>query len=109
MKIRISSIRDLKATVAAALREKQLRAFMGAPLLYLATAPAFAGFQRVTDIFDNVNGWLIAAGVSIMTTVILWVGWKVAFRGATMEDISKPLIGGIILGTAPTLAGLLMS
>lgn len=109
MKFVIPTIKALQASVVSALRTKQLRSCMAAPLLYLATAPAFAGFARVTDIFDEVNGWLIAAGISIMTTVILWVGWKVAFRGATMEDISKPLIGGIILGTAPTLAGLLMS
>ena len=109
MKVVIPTLKALQAAVVSALRTQQLRSFVAAPLLYLATAPAFAGFQRVTDIFDEVNGWLIAAGISIMTTVILWVGWKVAFRGATMEDISKPLIGGIILGTAPTLAGLLMS
>lgn len=109
MKTMIPSIHALKSAVAAALRERQLRTLMLAPVLYVATSPAFAGFARVTDMFDEVNGWLIAAGVSIMTMAILWVGWKVTFRGATMEDISKPLIGGIILGTAPVLAGLLMN
>jgi hypothetical protein len=105
----VPTIKALRAAIVSAVRTKQLRSLMATPLLYLATSPAFAGFSRVADIFNDVNGWLIAAGVSIMTTVILWVGWKVAFRGATMEDISKPLIGGIILGTAPTLAGLLMN
>lgn len=88
---------------------RSLRAAVAATLLTVATSPAFAGFARVTDIFDEVNGWLIAAGVSIMTMAILWVGWKVTFRGANFEDMSKPLIGGIVLGTAPVLAGLLMN
>lgn len=74
------------------------------------SSPAFAGggFDRVTTVFDNVNTVLIAAGVSIMTMAILWCGYKVTFRGASFDDISKPLIGGIILGAAPTLAGFLM-
>lgn len=73
------------------------------------SSPAFAGgFDRVTTVFNRVNTVLIAAGVSIMTMAILWCGYKVTFRGASFEDISKPLIGGIILGTAPVLAGFLM-
>lgn len=84
------------------------------PLLVLASAaligsPAHAGgFDRVTTVFDNINGILIAAGVSIMTMAILWCGYKVTFRGAGFEDISKPMLGGIILGAAPTLAGFLL-
>lgn len=75
------------------------------------SSPAFAGgdgFTRVSTVFNNVNTVLIAAGVSIMTMAILWCGYKVTFRGASFDDISKPLIGGIILGAAPTLAGFLM-
>ncbi len=75
----------------------------------LAGPPAHAGgFDRVTTVFDNINGILIAAGVSIMTMAILWCGYKVTFRGAGFEDISKPMLGGIILGAAPTLAGFLL-
>lgn len=76
----------------------------------LVTSPASAGgFTRVGTLFDSVNGILIAAGVSIMTLALLWCGYKVTFRGASFEDISKPLIGGIILGGAPALAAFLMA
>jgi type IV secretion system protein VirB2 len=80
-------------------------------VLMVLSSPAFAGggFGRVQEVFDDVNNVLIAAGVSIMTMAILWCGYKVTFRGASFEDISKPLIGGIILGTAPVLAGFLMT
>ncbi len=91
---------------------EQSRAALALAALGLMVTPAWAGgggFGRITTVFDNVNTALIAGGVTIMTTVILWVGWKMAFRGATFEDMGKPLIGGIILGTAPVLAGFLMT
>ena len=93
-------------------RIEQVKAAVPAAAFGLLATPAWAGgggFARIQTVFDNVNTSLIAAGVVIMTTVILWVGWKVAFSGATFQDMSKPLIGGIILGTAPVLAGFLMS
>ncbi len=90
-------------------RIEQIKAAVLLAAYGMLDAPAQAGgFDRIEDVFGNVNTALIAGGVTIMTTVILWVGWKMAFRGATFEDMGKPLIGGIILGTAPVLAGFLM-
>jgi type IV secretion system protein VirB2 len=91
---------------------QKARSAAAVAILLALSSPAFAGgggFGRVTTVFDNINGVLIAAGVSIMTMAILWCGYRVTFRGASFEDISKPMIGGIILGTAPVLAGFLMT
>jgi len=93
-------------------RVQKARAALLAAALTILTSPAFAGapgFDRVNTVFTNVNTALIAAGVAIMTMAILWCGYKITFKGASFEDISKPLIGGIVLGAAPTLAGFLMS
>jgi hypothetical protein len=66
------------------------------------------GFDRVSTIFTSVNGVLIAAGVSIMTTAILWQGYKITFKGASFEEVAKPIIGAILIGGAATLAGFLI-
>ncbi len=77
-------------------------------LVTLAPMARAGGFDRVNTVFNNINTTLIGAGVAIMTMALLWCGYKVLFRGASFEDISKPMIGGIILGAAPTLAGFLL-
>lgn len=94
----------------AAIHARVARLIVGVAVAQMAVSAhaGGGGFDRVNTVFDNVNGILIAAGAGIMTMCLLWCGYKVMFKGASFEDISKPLIGGIILGGAPTLAGFLL-
>ena len=75
----------------------------------LVATPAYAGFDRINTVFTTVNGWLIGAGTVILTSCILWAGYKMMFAGANFQEVSKPLIGGIVVGGAPVIAGLLIA
>lgn len=102
----------MKSTQVVVRRSKSIQhaatALWALTLIAIAPMAHAGGFDRVNTVFNNINTTLIGAGVAIMTMALLWCGYKVLFRGASFEDISKPMIGGIILGAAPTLAGFLL-
>ena len=75
----------------------------------LATPSAHAGFDRINTVFGTVNGWLIGGGITVLTCCILWPGYKMIWAGANFQEVSKPLIGGIVIGGAPAIAGLLLA
>ena len=91
-------------------RIQQMRVAVISAMAGILAAPnAHAGFDRINTVFGTVNGWLIAGGVTVLTASILWAGYKMIWAGANFQEVSKPLIGGIVIGGAPAIAGLLLA
>lgn len=79
------------------------------PLLALMlsnVAFAAGGTQSVNNLFDTILDTLQGVGLVVVTIAIMWAGYKVLFVGNTLQEVSKPLIGAILIGSAPWLAAL---
>ena len=57
---------------------------------------------------QNIESVLKGAGVTIASIAIIVSGYKIIFQGARFEDVSKILIGGLLIGGATSLAGWLI-
>lgn len=77
-------------------------------LTLLALAPelahATASTDKVTDAVTNITALLTAVGIGIVTIAVMMAGYKMAFQGARLVDVSNVLIGGTLAGGAAGLA-----
>ena len=80
-----------------------------AGLLTAAAAPAFAGLANVGTVLTGITTMLTSASVAVVTLATLWVGYKTLWAGAQWQDVSKVVIGAVIIGGASAIAALLTS
>ncbi len=57
----------------------------------------------------TIQGWLYALSAVIVTIAIMVVGYKMAFQKMPFHECSHILWGGIAIGSAPTIAALLVA
>ena len=101
--------RFLKSSSTSISYFKQFSAF-----LFLFFFPNFlfaaggTGLTKVDNFFSTVNGWLSAAGVLIMTGAIMVAGYKVMFGGQAIREVTPIVLGGILIGGAAMIAGMLL-
>ncbi len=74
----------------------------------LLTNVAFAagGTQSVNNLFQQILDVLQNVSLVVVTIAIIWAGYKVLFVGNSMQEVSKPLLGAIMIGAAPWIAEL---
>lgn len=104
------------AASAAAVPEGLWRALAMFVFVALAFAllPSFAfadvgGLQsNVESLIDDWSTALIAIGIAIVVLAVLFVGFRIMFRGG-MEGMWTPVLGAIIVGNAALIAGGLTS
>lgn len=70
--------------------------------------PAFAQLSNVNNLLQNIETVLKGAGVTVASIAIIVSGYKIIFQGARFEDVSKILIGGLLIGGATSMAGWLI-
>lgn len=99
-------------------RNQNLRFFIIACVLLLACLiicdPSFAsstagnGQKNILSIFQTIDNQVRLVATTVMG--ILWAvaGFKVTQRGQTVEENSKLIIGGIMIGAGGWLASLLV-
>lgn len=75
--------------------------------LFLDT-PAYAQLSNVNNLLQNIESVLKGAGVTVASIAIIVSGYKIVFQGARFEDVSKILIGGLLIGGATSMAGWLI-
>lgn len=82
-------------------------------ILLLMLLPNFlfsaGGLSKVNTLLETISGWLYGAAAVTVTIAILWVGYKILFGGQTLRECAPVLIGSIIIASASTIAGLLIS
>lgn len=77
-------------------------------LTAVAAEPALAaaGTQSVTNFFNTIEGTLQTVSLVVVTISVMWAGFRVLFMGNAFQEVAKPLLGGIMIGSAGWIASL---
>jgi type IV secretion system protein VirB2 len=94
----------MKATMKTHANFKNIAAFI--LLIALAITADAQILGKSQDILQQVADGLKALGVVIITIALMWAGYKIAYRSAQLTEVAMPLAGGIIIGSASIIAGL---
>jgi type IV secretion system protein VirB2 len=74
----------------------------------LLVAPAFAQLSQVNTLLSTIQTTLLGVGGVICTISIIWAGFKMMFQHARFGDIANIFIGGLFVGCATVIAGMLI-
>ena len=69
-------------------------------------ALAAAGTQSVTNFFNTIQVTLQTVSLVVVTISVMWAGFRVLFMGNAFQEVAKPLLGGIMIGSAGWIASL---
>ncbi len=64
--------------------------------------------DKADTFIKTINAYLRGAGALIMTLSIMWSGYKIMFQGKTFQEVAPIFIGGLLIGVAAALAGILL-
>ncbi len=80
-------------------------------LCVLAPDVAYAsgGLSKVNNFMDNIAGILRGAAIVTVTVAVMWAGYKFLFTQATVMEVGKIVIAGLLIGGAAEIAGYLVS
>lgn len=75
-----------------------------------AFAATSGGFDKATDLMDNLGATLTGAlAVSTITVAVCWIGYKVMWDGKSIMDCKNIIIGGVLIGGASGFASYMLS
>ncbi|KIF91638.1 hypothetical protein NX88_11345 [Neisseria meningitidis] len=66
------------------------------------------GLDGIKSIFTQVMNSLDTIAVVVLTVAFAIAGYKIVFGGRTIQEVSPILVGGVIIGAASYLAGLVL-
>lgn len=64
--------------------------------------------ERICGFFDDIRGLLNMASVAIVTIAVIFSGYQIAFAHKRISDVAPILIGGLLIGAASQIAGMLL-
>jgi type IV secretion system protein VirB2 len=67
------------------------------------------GFDKINTTVTNVNTILVTISIAVVTTAIIWAGFKMIFQGARLADVANVLIGGTLVGGAAAFASYIVA
>lgn len=76
--------------------------------LVLLSSPAFAQLDKGTDMLNEVSSWLLTIGVVVLTIALMFVGFRMMFQAAQWKDVAPVFWGGVLVGAAAGIAGMLI-
>lgn len=81
-----------------------------AAVLFARVMPALAagGTNQVNDTFQWIYDLMMGVGVIVVTCAIAWAGYKMLFKGASIQDVAGPFLGALVIGCSGTIAGALL-
>ncbi|WP_322104061.1 TrbC/VirB2 family protein [Paraburkholderia sp. J41] len=74
----------------------------------LATSPARAQLSQVNTLLTTIQTTLLGVGGVICSISIIWAGFRMMFQHARFGDIANVFIGGLFVGCATVIAGMLI-
>lgn len=95
-------------TLKAFFNQKLIRRVTLAVGTGLVSSPAFAQLERGTDMLNQVSTWLLSIGVVVLTIALMFVGFRMMFQAAQWKDVSPVFWGGVLIGGAAGIAGMLI-
>ncbi|WP_256097572.1 TrbC/VirB2 family protein [Burkholderia cenocepacia] len=72
------------------------------------TPPACAQLSQVNTLLDTIQTTLLSVGGVICSISIIWAGFRMMFQHARFGDIANVFIGGLFVGCATVIAGMLI-
>jgi type IV secretion system protein VirB2 len=88
-------------------RQAARRITAGAAAL-LVTSPAWAQLSQVNTLLTTIQTTLLGVGGVICSISIIWAGFRMMFQHARFGDIANVFIGGLFVGCATVIAGMLI-
>ncbi|MFL9989336.1 TrbC/VirB2 family protein [Paraburkholderia sediminicola] len=72
------------------------------------TGPAWAQLSQVNTLLNTIQTTLLGVGGVICSISIIWAGFRMMFQHARFGDIANVFIGGLFVGCATVIAGMLI-
>lgn len=80
-----------------------------AMLCMYQVAFAAGGISKVNTFMQSLQTALYAVGAIVLTIAIMWAGFKIMFQGNTLREVAPVLIGGILVGSASSIAAYMIN
>jgi len=77
-------------------------------VLAMSTSPAWAQLTQVNTLLVAIQNTLLGVGGVVCSISIIWAGFKMMFQHARFGDIAHVFIGGLFVGCATVIAGMLI-
>lgn len=74
----------------------------------LVASPAWAQLSQVNTLLGTIQTTLLGVGGVICSISIIWAGFRMMFQHARFGDIANVFIGGVFVGCATVIAGMLI-
>ncbi|MGF6609222.1 type IV secretion system protein VirB2 [Paraburkholderia sp. WSM4175] len=74
----------------------------------LLASPAWAQLSQVNTLLSTIQTTLLGVGGVICSISIIWAGFRMMFQHARFGDIANVFIGGLFVGCATVIAGMLI-
>ncbi|WP_321968300.1 TrbC/VirB2 family protein [Burkholderia cepacia] len=98
--------RDVRVTD---LSDRQtVRSAASAVVALLFASPAWAQLSQVNTLLNTIQTTLLGVGGVICSISIIWAGFRMMFQHARFGDIANVFIGGLFVGCATVIAGMLI-
>lgn len=72
------------------------------------SSPAWAQLSQVNTLLNTIQTTLLGVGGVICSISIIWAGFRMMFQHARFGDIANVFIGGLFVGCATVIAGMLI-
>jgi type IV secretion system protein VirB2 len=106
------SNRQTKSQVSSLLMAIVFVAVLAVPNMLLAAAAGGTSFEgadaRICGFFDDIRGLLNLASVAVVTIAVIFCGYQIAFANKRISDVAPILVGGVLIGAASQIAGMLL-
>ncbi|KVG59978.1 hypothetical protein WS79_07265 [Burkholderia territorii] len=74
----------------------------------MAATPVWAQLSQVNTLLNTIQMTLLGVGGVICSIAIIWSGFRMMFQHARFGDIANVFIGGLFVGCATVIAGMLI-
>jgi type IV secretion system protein VirB2 len=88
--------------------ERAARRVVATCVALLVTSPAWAQLSQVNTLLSTIQTTLLGVGGVICSISIIWAGFRMMFQHARFGDIANVFIGGLFVGCATVIAGMLI-
>lgn len=106
--IRYKSLKFVKRTMRFLSDRKTALAIILATSSLMFTVPACAQLSQVNTLLNTIQTTLLSVGGVICSISIIWAGFRMMFQHARFADIANVFIGGLFVGCATVIAGMLI-
>ncbi|MFM0210051.1 TrbC/VirB2 family protein [Paraburkholderia sediminicola] len=89
-------------------RNRAVLRVVAACVSLLVTSPAWAQLSQVNTLLSTIQTTLLGVGGVICSISIIWAGFRMMFQHARFGDIANVFIGGLFVGCATVIAGMLI-